>query len=212
MHFNALPNRDGLLILWHICNESASTKSTEISWELVTVLESHWELWGYPPTAVLSDTSPRTVTLRATQSFVPHALLSLKSSKRATTTQRVSQMPPYCDCLSPGKEINGQMASLWLSRMETACSDTSETAHAPVRATPSSLRQDGISHLVALTFTAALQLDSSSGETAAPFDLLHHDTNGHQGCLKSLCEENGVQHTRGYFSLELWGWEWKQVF
>ena len=71
--------------------------------------------------------------------------------------------------------------------METARSDTGDTAHAPVGATL--LRQDHVSHLVALAFTAGLQLDSSSGEMAAPFDLLHGDMNGHQGCFKGLCEE-----------------------
>lgn len=47
--------------------------------------------------------------------------------KMTSTTQPVSQMPPYCDCLTPGKEVNGQMDSLWLSRVETACSDISDS-------------------------------------------------------------------------------------
>lgn len=72
--------------------------------------------------------SPRTVTLRATHSFVPHVLFSVEVIQKMTsTTQPVSQMPPYCDCLTPGKEVNGQMDSLWLSRVETACSDISDS-------------------------------------------------------------------------------------
>lgn len=58
-----------------------------------------------------------------------------KSSIRATTTQPASHMLPYCDCLTSGKEINGQTASLWLSRVETAHSDMNDTGHAVARAT-----------------------------------------------------------------------------
>lgn len=47
---------------------------------------------------------------------------------------------------------------------------------------------------------------------AAPFDLLHSDMDGHQDRLKGLYEEKGAQRLRGCFSLELQGWEWKQVF
>lgn len=78
MHFNALLNGDGLLILGHFCKQSASTKSIEISWQFITVFKRQSEVWeGHPPTAALLEMSPHTVTLRATRCFVPHVLLSL---------------------------------------------------------------------------------------------------------------------------------------
>lgn len=61
--------------------------------------------------------------------------LSPSHPKEQPLPQPASHMPPYCDCLTSGKEINGQTASLWLSRVETARSDMSDTAHAVASAT-----------------------------------------------------------------------------
>lgn len=128
MRCNALPNRDGLLILGLICLESSSAKSTEISWQLLTVSESHSEIWGYPLTAVLLEMSPCSHT-KSDSELCPTPLM--KSSQRATTTNQSLTCHLTVTAWLLVRKYTDTCGLSVASRVETAHSDRNETALAP---------------------------------------------------------------------------------
>lgn len=138
---------------------------------------------SHPPLTALLEMSPRTATPPATQ------LCQLTVSHPAHNhhSSRRPLWPPTSSRGDKGTDglftaVKGENGLLWHKWLSQLCSEHHS------------------SHLAA-------QAGSSSGETVALLDLLHSDS--YQDCLGG--NGKGTQHLKGYFSLESWGWEWKQV-